>query len=83
MLDKIDEKLYKLFKIQCIDLLCLLEMERAGILFHTEEAMKHARIIETKQFGLLSNFHQILGSAAVLQLYTVLDPSLLLICNVQ
>lgn len=58
-------KLYKLFKIQCIDLLCLLEMERAGILFNTEEAMKHARIIETKQFGLLSNFHQILGSDVV------------------
>lgn len=57
--------LYKLFKIQCIDLLCLLQMERSGILFNTEEAMKHAKDIETKQFELLRNFHSIIGSDVV------------------
>lgn len=58
-------KLYKLFKIQCYDLLCLLEMERNGILFNTEEAMKHATEIESKQLTLLNEFHNILGTDVV------------------
>lgn len=55
-------KLYKLFKIQCYDLLCLLDMERNGIYFSTKEAMKHAEDIKTKQFNLLRDFHSIIGN---------------------
>lgn len=38
--------LYKLFKIHCYDLLCLLEMEHNGIYFNEQGAMEYARTIE-------------------------------------
>lgn len=53
--------LYKLFKIQCMDLLCLVDMERAGILFNTEKAMTYAREIETKQQELYEIFKVLVG----------------------
>lgn len=56
------EKLYKLFKIQCYDLLCLLDMERNGVVFNTEEAMKYARTLEEQLKTLLSEFHTLVGS---------------------
>lgn len=40
-------------------------MERNGILFNTEEAMKHAREIEEKQQTLLRNFYSLVGSDVV------------------
>ena len=49
--------LYKLFKISCLDLLCLVEMERNGILFNTEKAMEYAREITTKQQELYRRFN--------------------------
>ena len=55
-------KLYKLFKIQCYDLLCLLEMERNGIVFNTEKAMAYAKELETKQQALLRDFYNILDN---------------------
>lgn len=54
--------LYKLFKIQCIDLLCLVDMERAGIKFNTMEAMKYAKELETQCNGLLSRFSSLVCS---------------------
>ncbi len=57
--------LYKLFKIANIDLLCLLDMEHNGILFNTEEAMKHAEDIKARQLDLLREFHTIVGSDVV------------------
>lgn len=51
--------LYKLFKIACLDMLCLVEMERNGILFNTEKAMKYAREIETKQQALYERFRHL------------------------
>ena len=57
--------LYKLFKIQCMDLLCLVDMERAGIKFNTEEAMKYAKELETQCNELLSRFHSLVGSSDV------------------
>lgn len=51
--------LYKLFKIQCADLLCLVEMERNGILFNTEKAMKHAGEIEEKLQTLYTRFKEL------------------------
>lgn len=59
------EKLYKLFKIQCYDLLCLLDMERNGIVFNTEKAMSYAQELETKQQALLRDFYNILGNDVV------------------
>jgi len=38
-----DPQLYKLFKLQCLDLLVLQEMEHNGMLFDSEEATKLAR----------------------------------------
>ena len=57
--------LYKLFKIQCMDLLCLVEMERAGIKFNTEKAMKYAKELEIQCSALLTRFHTLVGSTDV------------------
>ena len=45
---------YKLFKIQCLDMLCLADMERNGIVFNTEKAMAHAKGIAERQLTLYS-----------------------------
>lgn len=42
-----------------MDLLCLLDMERAGIKFNTQKAMEYARELETQCNGLLSRFHML------------------------
>lgn len=55
-------KLYKLFKIQCYDLLCLLEMEHNGIVFNTEKAMEYANELEAKLEKLRNDFNNIVGS---------------------
>jgi len=60
-MNSLQENRYKLFKIQCADLLCLVDMERNGISFNTEKAMKHAREIETKQLELYNRFKQLVG----------------------
>ena len=57
--------IYKLFKIQCYDLLCLVDMERAGIQFNTQEAMKYAKELEIQCNTLLSRFHSLVGSTDV------------------
>jgi len=54
--------LYKLFKIQCKDLLVLLEMESNGILFHTESALEYASKLQEQLDELLYKFQQILNS---------------------
>lgn len=53
------KNLYKLFKIQNLDLLCLISMERNGILFNTEKAMKHAGEIEAKLQTLYARFKEL------------------------
>lgn len=57
--------LYKLFKIQCIDLLCLLEMERAGVYFDSEEALKYAEELDGKQRAMLETFYNLVGNRVV------------------
>lgn len=64
-MSSLPDNLYKLFKIANIDLLCLLEMERNGIYFNTQEAMKYAEDIKTRQLDLLRSFHSIVGSDIV------------------
>lgn len=54
--------LYKLFKIQCMDLLVLLEIESNGILFHTESALEYASKLQEQLDELLYKFQQILNS---------------------
>jgi len=54
--------LYKLFKIQCADLLVLLEMESNGILFHTESALEYANKLQEQIDNLLKQYHNLLGS---------------------
>jgi len=56
------KNLYKLFKIQCMDLLVLLEMESNGILFHTESALEYASKLQEQLDELLYKFQQILNS---------------------
>ena len=60
-MNSLQENRYKLFKIQCMDLLCLVDMERNGILFNTEKAMKHAREIEAKLNILYTRFKELVG----------------------
>ena len=57
-----NKNLYKLFKIQCMDLLVLLEMESNGILFHTESALEYASKLQEQLDELLYKFQQILNS---------------------
>ena len=52
---------YKLFKIQCMDLLCLVDMERNGIVFNTEKAMEHAKGIAERQSTLYSRLVSLVG----------------------
>ena len=56
------KNLYKLMKIQCMDLLVLLEMESNGILFHTESALEYASKLQEQLDELLYKFQQILNS---------------------
>jgi DNA polymerase I-like protein with 3'-5' exonuclease and polymerase domains len=42
-----DPQLYKLFKLQCLDLLVLQEMEHNGMIFDSDEATKLARVEES------------------------------------
>ena len=56
---------YKLFRLQCQDLLVLLEMEHNGILFNTEGALEHAKRLEGEQTALLTRFNALVGSSAV------------------
>lgn len=53
--------LYKLFKIQCMDLLCLVDMERAGIKFNTEKAMTYAKELEIQCDKLRREFNSIVN----------------------
>lgn len=57
--------LYKLFKIQCMDLLCLLDMESNGIYFNTDKAMTHAKELEGTLNKLLTRFYLLVGSNSV------------------
>lgn len=52
---------YKLFKIACLDMLCLIDMERNGIVFNTEKAMEHAKGIAERQSALYSRLVSLVG----------------------
>jgi len=57
--------LYKLFKIQCMDILCLIDMERNGIKFNTEKAMTYAKELETQCNKLRGEFNSIVNCDVV------------------
>lgn len=46
------DKRYKLFRLQCADLLCLQEMEYNGIYFETEKALQRANELQAELDGL-------------------------------
>lgn len=54
--------LYRLFQLQCKDLLVLLDMEHNGIKFNTTEARKYAEELDTKMSELYRNILSIVGN---------------------
>lgn len=54
--------LYKLFRIQCEDLLCLAEMEYNGMLFAKEEALKKASSLQEETERLEREFTSLIGN---------------------
>lgn len=59
------ENLFKLFKIQCADLLVLREMEHNGIVFNTKKAMEYAKELEETQQTIYSTFYSLVNSNIV------------------
>ncbi len=57
--------LYKLFQLQCKDLLVLMDMEHNGIKFNTTEARKYAEELDSKMSGLYGNILSIIGNTPV------------------
>ena len=58
-------KLYKLFRIHCHDLLVLQEMEWNGILFKTKEALEYARQLQQQIDIIVRDFNGLVGSSIV------------------
>lgn len=54
--------LYKLFQLQCKDLLVLQEMEHNGIKFNTTEARKHAEGLDSKMVDLYNKLSTLCGN---------------------
>lgn len=54
--------LYPLFKLQCQDLLVLADMEYNGVYFNTEEALKHANEIQTRQNEIQQSIKEFIGN---------------------
>ncbi|UOF80630.1 DNA polymerase [Caudoviricetes sp.] len=61
---KTDKRL-PLFKLQCLDLLVLEEMEYNGILFNTEEALKKAATIEKELDGIYKDISISIGGIPI------------------
>lgn len=59
-------KLYKLFRLHCQDLLVLEEMEWNGMVFATEEALKYAHELETEIDAITRAFHLLVDKDCVL-----------------
>lgn len=59
---KTKEKLYNLFKLQCMDLLVLQEMEYNGILFETEKALEYAKNLEAEANSLYARMVLLVGN---------------------
>lgn len=59
------DKLYKLFRIHCADLLVLEEMEWNGILFATKEALKYAEELQGNIDIIIRDFYGLVGSTVV------------------
>jgi len=60
-----NEKLYKLFRLQCADLLVLADMEYNGMLYETKAALKEAHSLQEKSDDLLRQFHLLVGNDSV------------------
>lgn len=60
-----NENLYKLFRLQCQDLLVLAGMEYNGMLFAAEEAHEEAVKLQGKCDVLLGDFHRLVGNDCV------------------
>lgn len=60
-----NEKLYKLFKIQCDDILVLAEMEWNGMLYDSEGALAEAKHISTKMEELDNSFRKLFNNGSI------------------
>jgi len=57
-----NEKLYKLFRLQCSDLLVLAEMEWNGMRYATKEALAEAQRLQEESDQLVRDFYGLVGS---------------------
>lgn len=57
-----NEKLYKLFRLQCSDLLVLAEMEWNGMLYNTKAALEEATRLQETSDRLVRDFHSLVDS---------------------
>ena len=53
--------LYPLFKLQCLDLIVLADMEYNGVFFNTEKALKHANEIQKRQDEIIGTINEAVG----------------------
>ena len=56
------ENLYKLFRLQCADLLVLADMEYNGMVYHTEAALAEATRLQEEIDRLVRDFHNLVAS---------------------
>ena len=60
-----NKELYKLFVLQCEDLLVLAEMGHNGMYFNSENALEYAKNLQEQVDDLVESFHRICGSCVI------------------